>query len=121
MQSRREEVYELLTDAIGNNASVCYAYPDEDAQYPCVSYYENGNSDWERADAEEYLTELTYQVDVWTRDILQADTLTALIDAGFSDIGWKRQICYDIPEPGLCHRTMRFRALIGPDDMVYQA
>lgn len=120
MQNRREEIYEMLTEAIGNAAAVYYAYPDKDAEYPCVSYYENGNSDQSRADAAEYLTEITYQVDVWTQNILQADAIAALIDGGFAGIGWKRQICYDIPEPGLCHRTMRYRALVAPDGSVYQ-
>lgn len=120
MVNIRAAIYAKLTEIIGANAGVYHFYPDTDASYPAVSYYESGNRQYEQADGNEYLTEINYQMDVWARKMTECDTIAQYIDTAMTSLGFRRETCMDVNDPNCRHRTMRYRALLTQDGTVYQ-
>lgn len=112
MITLKPQVYAALRAAAPPGWRVHYAHPGVGAQLPCVSYYESGNSDYARADGQEHLTEITYQVDFWSDDPDQNDMAIALADAALSVCGLKRTFSADMFEnSGIHHKTARYRCV----------
>lgn len=116
----RQAIYNALNTAVGAQAGVYHFYPDKDAAYPAVSFYESANHASERADGSEYLTEVTYQADVWTRDLVSACDIAETVNTAFAGLGFRREMMNDIYDPNCKHITMRFRGLIDQSGTVYQ-
>lgn len=120
MVNVREAIYQALTAAAGSSAGVYHFYPDKNATYPAISFYENGNRRAEQADGCEHLTEVTYQVDIWAKSIVTCDGLAASVDEKLTALGFAREQANDIYDMNCQHKTMRYRGLIDQDGTVYQ-
>ena len=109
-----------LLDEVG--VAVSYRYPAEWSSFPCMAWYESNNREYAQADGAEYLTELTYVVDVWAESPAQAAEIAARADEKLASARFKRTFSQDLYEPKshLHHRTMRYRAVTDAAGNVYQ-
>lgn len=113
-------VHETLTNALA--VPVHYFYPPIDGELPCVSWYEAENRHHSQADTLEYLTEVAFVVDVWSRSAVKNSELAQTIDNAMSAAGFRRAFSHDLfePETKIHHKTMRYRALSDPERKLYQ-
>ena len=119
MTTLQARVKALLEDA---GLPVRYGYPAAWREFPCVSWSEAGNRALAQADGREYLTELTYAVDIWAETPGQLAEAGAAIDLRLSEAGLRRTSCLDLYEdkPRLHHRALRYRAVTDPEGRTYQ-
>ena len=119
MTTLQARVKALLEDT---GLPVRYGYPAAWGTFPCVSWSEAGNRVLARAEGREYLTELTYAVDVWAETPEQLARAGAEIDARLAEAGLRRTSCLDLFEerPLLHHRALRYRAVLDPAGAVHQ-
>ena len=98
-------------------ATVSYAYPQVWVKPPVISYFETDNSETERADDEEALSNIAYTVDIWARTPEETHALGAQMNRAMQGIGFTREGCNDLIEQYdagvLHHRTMRFSIMEG--------
>ena len=113
-------VHETLTNALA--VPVHHTYPPIDGELPCVSWYEIENRTHSQADTLEYLTEVAFVVDVWSRSAVKNSELAQTIDSAMSAAGFRRMFALEIPEPEIKirHYTMRYRALSDQERKLYQ-
>lgn len=113
-------VYTTLSTAL--TCTVHYFYPPEGHVLPCASYREAENRVHSQADTNEYLTEVAYVIDLWSKSALVNATNAGLVDVAMSAAGFRRTFSYDLFEPdtGIHHKTMRYRALCTQDGILYQ-
>lgn len=106
----------------GVHPRVYYAYPQQWTTLPVISYRLEGSQEYARADNREYLSEITYQIDIWGDGPADNADLAAAVHGALSALGLQRQYAADIFETptGLHHRTMRYGALIGRDGRIYE-
>ncbi|MGI6691161.1 MAG: hypothetical protein GX916_10095 [Clostridiales bacterium] len=114
-------VYESLTNALGGTP-VHYFYPPINGELPCVSWYEAENRQHSQADTTEYLTEVAYVIDIWSKSAMRNGEIAQTIDQAMSAAGFRRAFAYDLyePETTIHHKTMRYRALSDPEGVLYQ-
>jgi len=115
-----KDVYDALCSIDG--LSVYYFYPLDWSVLPVTSYYEITNADYAQADGKEYLSEIAYQVDIWSEDSSENARLALLINEKLYRIGLRRGMSLDLFESGanLHHRTMRFACFAKQDKTIYQ-
>lgn len=116
----RTQMYSTLSSALEGVCGVFYFYPKDNAQLPCVTYYEASNVRSEQADGREHLSEITYAIDIWAHSAQERDTIALLIDGALSEIGFARTFAHDVHEETLQHTAMKYRALVSADFMVSQ-
>lgn len=114
----KPQINGLLNEIPG--VTVSYFYPENFAKLPHVSYYEASNSEHLRTDGEEQLTDITIQIDVWSR--ASTSEIALLVDTKMTSIGFKREFSGDLKDPsGLNHKSMRYRGIVDKDKKyVYQ-
>jgi hypothetical protein len=94
------------------------AFPAGFRDLPCLSFYELSNTDHYKVDGE-LLTEVTYQVDIWSDG--STGDLALRVDEALTEIGLRRQYAADVPQAGIKHKTMRYGGLVEPrSGLVYQ-
>lgn len=91
---------------------VYFFYPEDWSKFPCISYYELSNTEYLRTDNAEQLSEITMQIDVWSKSSSENSEIAISIDERMSSIGFVRQFCGDLFLDGIHHKTMRFRAIV---------
>ncbi|HIS02420.1 MAG TPA: DUF3168 domain-containing protein [Candidatus Pullichristensenella avicola] len=89
MRTMLAQVRALIEEAADTDR-VFHAWPSDWAKTPCVSYREEENRAYARADGVEALTELVYAVDVWAVGAQQARDLLARIDGALCGAGFAR-------------------------------
>lgn len=102
--------------------NVAYAYPQNWAALPQVSYYLLEDAEAARAANREYLSRIAYQVDVWA-DSPAAVSETALrIDRELARIGLQREYAGDLYDSAaqLHHRTLRYAAAVKRDGAILE-
>ena len=78
--------------------TVNYYYPQNFNQLPIITYYELENRTLlTSADGEELLSEITYSIDVWSKE--STSEISIKIDELMRSIGFKRTSSNDLFEP----------------------
>ena len=105
-----------------NGEDVYYNYPSNWGALPVVSYYEVNNSDFAQADGKEYLSDIAFQVDIWSKDPDMNVEKSLLIDSRLALMGLRREFSHDLFESGsgLHHRTMRYGCIAKQNETIYQ-
>ena len=116
----RKQVYDALTNALGADVPVFHFYPESNARFPSVSFYEAANAVNARFGGVEMYTDINYQIDIWALDVVEIDGIHALVDKAMSDLGFSRTFSYDMREPNCMHKTMRYSGIVSADGFVYQ-
>ena len=106
----------------GVRAQVFYYYPASWVRLPCMAWRESGNRELARADGREYLTEVTYTIDIWSASPEENGALAESVQAVLAAEGFMRTYSADLYETAsrLHHRVLRYRAVAGADGRVYQ-
>jgi len=119
MNTLCERVKEILETT---GCRVFYHYPASWLALPCVSWRESANRVFARADAQEYLTELNYTIDIWSRSAEENYDIAVRIDVAMAQEGFRRDMCADLFETNtqLHHRSMRYRAVTDAQGGMYQ-
>ena len=101
---------------------VSYRYPAAWNAFPCLAWAETGNRVQAQADGREYLTELTYAVDIWSQGPAQNEALGAEIDRRMAAAGLRRDYMADLfdARAGFHHRSLRYRCVADGQGRVYQ-
>lgn len=105
-----EKLSELKTEGIVKD--VFFSYPNSFINLPCVSFYEVNNSICELADDKELLSEVNYVIDVWANSSTKTGEIALLVNEKLVEIGFLREVSYDVPDENIKHKFMRFKIII---------
>ena len=111
MVSLNKEIFNKLSEIkeLGIVKSVNYSYPETFSNLPCITFYEINNSTVEFSDDDEYLSEINYVVDVWANDYEQLNNISVKVNEKLKEIGFIREISYDVLNENIKHKFMRFK------------
>ena len=100
---------------------VCYAWPDDFEDIPCITYKIEDNSVNTKTDKVEKLTNIRFQIDVWTISASDNSTLAGLVDAMFQEMGFERNLYNDFKDGAYVHGVMKYHGVIDSrNNLVYQ-
>ena len=107
---------------LGTGEKVYYHYPASWISLPLITWRETGNRVLYRADGREYLTELTYSVDVWAKTPEETARISEKIDDGMAELKMRRDYSADLYETSTRyhHRAMRYRVAVDAQGNTYQ-
>ena len=108
----RDQVHSALESALEGVCKVYHAYPAKDATLPAVSFYEAANNEYASTMEGEHLTEISYVIDVYAASVKETDEISEQINGVMAGFGFSRNFSYDVPDPNVRHKTMRYRGLI---------
>lgn len=93
-----------------SNVEVSYFYPQNWAKLPAISYYEVDNSVANRADDEEYSSNIAIQIDVWAKSASQCSKLAIQVNEKMEMLDFTRTLAVDLFEQDTktYHKSMRF-------------
>jgi hypothetical protein len=96
-------------------APAFFYYPKNFNKLPCISYYEAFNAPAHKADDSEYLSEVSYVIDIWTDTSAEGSQLADKVNELLTNEGFGREFSQDVyePAPQALHKTMRFKYLGG--------
>lgn len=120
MNRCREEVEALLIAAIAP-VQLLDEFPMLGAKFPVVTITESGNNVFASTEKGEYLTEHTFQLDVYSKSKAEAAEISGKINRAFASVGFVRTFSYEVPNSTQKHITMRFRGVTDPRNFVYQS
>jgi len=111
MDTLQAEVYTALA-ATGTHLD--YFFPTDARVIPSISWYESANSVKARADNAEYLTDVSYVIDLWGATPEENSALAIHVDTHLSAIGLERVFSTDLYEleTMVHHKSMRYRGVI---------
>ena len=88
---------------------LCFAHPKEEAEMPCVSFYNLNERPEFSSDNSEDSQMGWVQVDVWARNPKTVGDMAIEVSNKMKADGWSRELSKDIPDEGeIYHKTMRF-------------
>ena len=120
MLDLRAQILALLKSRAGGPVPVFDQYPEENAVFPCVSFFESANDEYRRAGGAEHLTRIAYTVDIWGHEWADVDTILNSINTGMQALGFRRETCMDSPENGIKHKNVRFTGILDQTGRVFQ-
>lgn len=90
--------------------SVCFRYPQEFTDIPCISFYNLSDTEGFRADCTEWAQLTRVQVDIWAEHATETNSVGIKVNEIMQADGWRREYAADMPKQDgkLEHRTMRF-------------
>ena len=94
-----------------SNIEVSYYYPEKWVKgINMITYYELDNSESQRADDDEYSSNIAFQVDVWCDTSSECSKLAIEVNKKMQELGFRRTMAHDLREDGAMkhHKTMRF-------------
>jgi hypothetical protein len=102
--------------------TVYYFSPSVWTDLPAVSCFEAQNAEYKRAGGQEYLSEILYQIEIWSgnrNDILR---IAGELDARLAAMGMKREMsCDDVDsEHSLQHRKMQYGCIANRNGQLFQ-
>lgn len=106
----------------GVAAEVVYGHPRDFAQLPLIVWRESRNCEYAQADAQEYLAEINYTLDIYAQDMEAVGEIFADVDARMRRAGFRREAAAELFEqdPCICHTNARYRALADAQGNIYQ-
>lgn len=96
-----------------SNVEVSYFYPqkwNELNKKPAISYYEMDNSMANKADDDEYSSNIAIQIDIWAKSPSQCSSLAIQVNEKMGELDFERTLATDLfeQETNIYHKTMRF-------------
>jgi hypothetical protein len=102
-------------------AQVSKSWPEDFAKVPAVTYKIEDNSVHTRVDGKEVLSNIIFQIDVWTKGSSEGSAICSKVDELFTSMGFERDFYTDIEDGKLNHSIMRFKGIVDIDmKYVYQ-
>lgn len=88
---------------------VYFQYPEDETQYPRITYYELDNKGFIYADNEEKASQIYIMVDIWSKESTSA--LASAVNIVMKSLGYVREFAADLFETDtkVFHKPMRFR------------
>lgn len=117
MLNLKPEILKLLKQL---DVKTNYYYPQNFNQLPIVTYYELENRTLlTSADGEELLSEVTYSIDVWSKE--STSEISIQIDKLMRSIGFRRTSSNDLFEPDtkINHKVLRYSGQVTKDLQVH--
>ncbi len=109
----KPQIYKALTNIADN---VNDTYPADFTTFPVVQYVEEENKTHCKTDDKEQEAYVRYKIDIWNNK--STSDIAVAIDEVFSNFGFKRTQCLDVPDTSkLKHKVMRFEAIIDINNM----
>ena len=104
---------DVLTALRGVHALLHYQHPGTLTQFPCLIFFESGNTVHARADSAPYLHEIEYTLEIYALSPTVSHALSAAVDEKLRALGLLRTYCCDLfdEDARAHHRVMRYRAL----------
>lgn len=125
MNSLAAQIYDVLKTVSGVS-QVSFFYPQQWVDLPAVTFYEQNNSESARVDnGHEFLTDLTYQIDIWAKTPEECLEIATEINEKLRELGFKREFAADLyvnsENGGIHHKTLRFGCKYqGDTEKIYQ-
>ena len=116
----KQSLIQSVLEASG--ANVYYIYPACWSDAPVISWRESDNRCFRRADGMEFLTELSYVVDVWAKNPADAAALAQDVDTRMTAAKFKRSFMTDLFEKSsrYYHRNIHYRCIVDSQGNMYQ-
>lgn len=113
MISLNKEVFNKLNEikTLGLVECVNHSFPETFSKLPCITFYEANNSIKEFSEDDEYLSEINYVVDIWANSYKQINDIAIEVAQKLKDIGFIREVSYDVPSEEIKHKFMRFKII----------
>ena len=107
----KDEVMVALTEISG--VKVYYNYPEAAVRGNIITYYELDNTIGSIADNSEYSSRISFQIDIWTKNMDDLIDLSLKVDEKMSENGFYRQMAQEIKdlENKRRRKTMRYTTL----------
>ena len=100
---------------------VCYSWPEDFAELPCLTYKIEDNSTHTKTENIERLSNIRFQIDIWTKSASQNSVIAEQVDAEFNDMGFERVFYNDLKDGALIHGVMKFKGIVDSEmKFVYQ-
>jgi hypothetical protein len=113
MLNIKREVTAVLLGIEGVRNAFFY-YPASFEPLPCISYYEINNSPYLYADDGEYVSEVCYQIDIWSAESAEASEIAERANFELVKLGFLREFSRDIYDKSAkAHKTMRYKYIGG--------
>lgn len=94
---------------------VCYSWPEDFGKIPCITYKIEDNSIHTITDNEEQLSNIRFQIDIWTEGASENSSIAAQIDTLFSGMGFERVSYNDLKDGALIHGVMKYFGIVDKD------
>ncbi len=91
---------------------IFFSYPKTFTSLPLISFYEINNSIYAFAEDAEYASEINYVIDIWANSSDETNDIALLVNEKMNDLGFIREVSYDIPDENVAHKFMRFKIII---------
>lgn len=100
---------------------VSYSWPEDFAKIPCLTYKIEDNSIHTKTENIERLSNIRFQIDIWTKSASQNSTIAAEVDSRFNEMGFERVFYNDLKDGDLIHGVMKFKGIVDSEmKFVYQ-
>ena len=100
---------------------VSYSWPDDFARVPCLTYKIEDNSTHTKTENIERLSNMRFQIDIWTKSSSENSTIAALVDTKFNEMGFERVFYNDFKDGVLIHGVMKYKGIVDSEmKYVYQ-
>lgn len=108
---------ETITDI----AQVSYSWPEDFSKVPCITYKIEENSTHTKTENIERLSNIRFQIDIWTKGASQNSSIAAQVDSIFSEMGFERNFYNDFKDDGFIHGVMKYHGIVDSEkQFVYQ-
>lgn len=108
-------------ETIPGIAQVCYSWPEDFEKIPCLTYKIEDNSTHTKTENIERLSNIRFQVDIWTKTSSQNSAIAGQVDAKFSEMGFERNFYNDFKDGALIHGIMKYKGIVDSEmKYVYQ-
>jgi len=114
---------EVHTALNGTGYTTDYQFPQGERTFPSITFYEADNSVDTRADGSEYLTAVSYIVDLWAATPETTAAMALTVDTALAALGLSRTFSTDLYEQDtkIHHKSMRYRGVIHiAEQKIYQ-
>lgn len=111
-----------IASVLKSIAPVELAWPEATFKPPLITITEVENAVNLVLQGNERLSDITFQIDVWCKDVKSVQEMSALVSERLTALGFIRGSSMIIPDPShIARKTMRFRALVDcANNHVYQ-
>lgn len=100
---------------------VCYSWPEDFEKIPCITYKIEDNSTNTITDNEEQLSNIRFEIDIWTEGASENSSIAAQVDNLFSGMGFQRGFYNDFKDDRLIHGVMKYYGIVDKNKKyVYQ-
>ena len=111
MINLKPQIYNKLSEI--SNVEVSYFYPQKWSNLenkPAISYYEMDNSMSNKADDDEYSSNIAIQIDIWAKSPSKCSELVIKVNKKMNELDFERTLATDLyeQETNIYHKTMRF-------------